>query len=182
MILKRSHLAREFAQSLASAVSSAGFRAAFAELRGGTTRYNSYAPVGGLMREHLSAFLEKKQLDVPSEDVRFDWEGAQRKSGTQVHSYPLLGTWAHPDAAVLRPFTCAIEWDTEAKPLESRFKQRLMKAAVHSLSGAYDATLFIYLLTPGSKGRGYVEDGEPTSSRLLAHLAVHGVITAFVRS
>ncbi len=132
--------------------------------------------------EHIRALLRGHVQG--GEEFVFDWEGnAERVRGTQQHSYPLLGTWAHPDAAVLRPFTCALEFDREPGGSMdwSHFKACLMKAACHVLSRAYDAALFIYTLRrPGSTAAIYTEDDSEHTVELLASLRSRGLVVAIV--
>lgn len=118
------------------------------------------------------------------EEFVFDWEGnGERARGTQQHSYPLLGTWAHPDAAVLRPFTCAIEFDREpAGSMDwSHFKSCLMKSACHVLCRAYDATLFVFTLRrPQSTPAIYLDDESHHTAELLGGLRSRGLVVAIV--
>lgn len=132
----------------------------------------------------LTAFLGDHKINDPG---KFAYEGA----GKGGLAYQLLGTEAHPDAAVLSPFRCAIEFDRQGASGWSDFKTALLKAAVHSISGAYDATLFVYTLRRTEASlQNYLEDYEPPwlpsdvavapTQTLLSRLTELGVVWAFV--
>lgn len=128
--------------------------------------------------------LIEKQIAVMANDLKLspalfhtDFEGNTRK-GKQMHSYPLLGTWCHPDAAVLAPFRCAVEYDRQpAGSKTSHLKERLGKTAAHVLSGAYDAAIQVYLphADSGHNAETYMADGVGTTTRFLQKLNELGV-------
>lgn len=168
---------REFARSIVAAI------------QGGWTippPGANYQPITLALESHLTDFLAKKGLGPG----RVDYEGAKRKRGSQVHSYPLLGTWTHPDAAVLEPFRCAFEFDLE-KSTSSPFKTALLKAAAHALCGRYDSVVFLYFLKSSNPQAPYFSDNSspagPSSDSsvsntrtLLTHLEENGVFVALV--
>ena len=168
---------REFARSVVAAI------------QGGWTippPGADYKPATLALESHLTSFLSKKGLGPG----RVDYEGAKRKRGSQEHSYPLLGTWTHPDAAVLEPFRCAFEFDLE-KSTPSPFKAALLKAAAHALCGRYDSVVFLYFLKASNPQAPYFSDNsspaEPSSSSsvsntrtLLTHLEENGLFVALV--
>ncbi|MCA9644597.1 MAG: hypothetical protein KC492_28090 [Myxococcales bacterium] len=132
----------------------------------------------------LEKFLEEKNVAT---EARFVIEGV----GCGELSYPLLGTDTYPDAAVLGAFRCAIEFDRQPASGWSHFKGALLKAAAHSISGAYDATLFVYTLRrkdtePGQYLEDYGEGRPPPdvavapTQTLLSRLTELGVVWAFV--
>lgn len=131
---------------------------------------------------HIEKLLRGHVKD--GQDTLFDWEGnAARARGSQLHSYPLLGTSTHPDAAVLRPFTCAIEFDREPSGSVdwSHFKFGLMKAACHVLSRAYDATLYVFTLRrPNSTPAIYLNAQCHHTTELLTGLRSRGLVVAVV--
>jgi hypothetical protein len=93
----------------------------------------------------------------PADQVELDYEGAERV-GPEQRNYWLFGAMAQPDAAVLRPFRCAIEYDLQPPraPHWSAFRRCLGKTVLHVLSGAYDAALQVYVLTnPSQKPEHY---------------------------
>ncbi len=114
--------------------------------------------------------------------IHFDFEGNSRKPGTQRHSYPLLGAWTHPDAAVLEPFRAAIEFDRGPVGTgRSHFKTCLMKAACHVLSGAYDASLLVFILRRPDEVPSYLSGDDPKyTSELLSMLSARGLVVAIV--
>ena len=174
MMLMRSHYARDFAQTLGTEMTNQPLLGALRDAQS-QGEHKALVPY---ITESLNAFLEKKGVIHSPEDILLDWEGnVERPLGTQAYGYPLLGARTYPDAAVLRPFTCAFEFDREGGP--AKFKERFMKAAVHVLSGAYDACLLVYMLKSGSTAQ-YTEDGETHSSRLLANLEAHGLFVTFI--
>ncbi len=127
---------------------------------------------------HLKKFVAARSQPSGSAAPLFDWEGNGDRKGPQAHSYELLGTGAHPDAAVLQPFTCALEFDRQAATRGASYlKERLMKSACHVLSGAYDAALFVYLLgRQGDTKENYLGDENPFTRQLLASLRLHGLV------
>lgn len=113
--------------------------------------------------------------------VLFDWEGNSARKHAQQHSYDLLGTGAHPDAAVLRPFRCALEFDRQGGTnRRSHFKECLMKAACHVLSGAYDAALIVYLLLPEERAANIFDKKSSCDRRLMTELERAGLMCKFV--
>ncbi|MCB9589640.1 MAG: hypothetical protein H6718_29770 [Polyangiaceae bacterium] len=145
---------------------------------------NEHGSIEGRGKALLKKFL--KENKVKGAPV-FVVEGA----GKGGLSYQLLGTDGFPDAAVLSPFRCAIEFDRQSTKGWSQFKDALLKAAAHSMSGAYDATLFVYTLKRKEAWSGnYLEDygeGRPPpdvavapTQTLLSRLTELGVVWAFV--
>ncbi|MFO0564302.1 MAG: hypothetical protein U0263_01495 [Polyangiaceae bacterium] len=174
-MLKRSTNAFDFAALLATE-----FQGKLSsKVRAAAVAGDEHKALASDVRRLLEAHLESKSHT----DVIFDWEGNTRPSGTQQHSYPLFGTYAHPDAAVLSPFTCAIEFDREPgdRPDWSHFKVSLMKAACHVLSRAYDASLFVYTLRRAdSSASAYLSDESSHTRELLATLRASGMVVAIV--
>ncbi|MCA9632068.1 MAG: hypothetical protein KC766_30650 [Myxococcales bacterium] len=175
---QRRQLALEFATRLAREC-----EGAWAEyVRSGDGDEHGKIDVHG--EELLKKFVKEKNI-TGSPD--FVVEGA----GKGGLSYQLLGTDAYPDAAVLSPFRCAIEFDRQSASGWSHFKDALLKAAAHSISGAYDATLFVYTLRRKEAWAGnYLDDygeGQPPpgvsvapTQTLLSRLTELGVVWAFV--
>ncbi len=128
--------------------------------------------------DHLQKFVASRAGRGETPSPLFDWEGNATREWAQAHSYELLGTGAHPDAAVLQPFTCALEFDRQAATRGASYlKERLMKSACHVLSGAYDAALFVYLLgRQGDTKENYLGDENPFTRQLLASLRLHGLV------
>lgn len=174
-----------FAEDLAGKLAEGGAAKAIWE---GVSDCSEHKRISGYVIEVLDPLVHDLVKDgwLPKDAKgRFDWEGRNRPRGElQEHSYFLLGTGAHPDAAVLEPFTVAFEFDREpAKPDTAHFKACLMKAAVHVLCGAYDATVFIYTLTrKGSTANTYIDDPDDPACthQLLRTLRGHGLVVQFV--
>lgn len=101
-----------------------------------------------------------RQQEISTDGARVDFEGNTARMERQGHSYPLLGTWTHPDAAVLSPFTVALEFDREVESI-SKFKQCLSKTMCHVLSGAYNAAVQVIVLREGSTKDTYLADESP---------------------
>lgn len=152
-------------------------------LRRAAAGQGEHKVVASDIEEALLKFLKRKGLPAGQDDYLFDFEGRERPRGVrQVHSYELLGTWTHPDAAVLRPFALAIEFDREHETGRSHFKTALMKTACHVMSGAYDAAVQVLVVRQsGSSADVYGDDGSDYTGRLLDVLRAHGVVTIFVR-
>lgn len=177
------HLAREFGCRLASAVASDPWATRIRECA-----QDEHKAAGQDVETLLTRFL--LEHGIADEGV-VDWEGKKRSRGVlQQQSYALLGTWTHPDLAVVAPFTCAVEFDREDDTWAG-YKQSLMKAACHVLSGAYDAVVHVFTLTyADSSASIYLQDAGPTTftgnqpnastRQLLATLQAYGVVTAFV--
>lgn len=179
-MLNRSMAARGFAELLATRFQSDLARKVRAASLEGEEHKQLAGDVEALLRVH------SKQWGY-TDSCLFDWEGNKnREPGTQQHSYPLLGTYAHPDAAVLKPFTCALEFDREPGERQdwSHFKASMMKAACHVLSRAYDATLFVYTLRRAdSSATAYLEGEESQHTKeLLSSLRASGLVVAVVPS
>jgi hypothetical protein len=175
-VINRSFLAREFASMLAEALSSGSL----ARVLRGAPPQEEHKDVTPYVPRYVEQLLRKRGLHDLTNDILVDYEGQLKRKSPQERSYPVLGTWTHPDAAVLRPFTCAIEIDRSGSL--SHFKAALMKAAVHVLSGAYDASLLVYILEAGHSKRDYISDGEPQTVQLLEHLSASGLRLAFARA
>ena len=179
VMLYRATYAVEFAESLASTIQEGLASKVRRAVAAGDDEHKALADdVQTILREHLKKWGYE-------DDGLFDWEGNKgRVPGSQQHSYPLLGTSAHPDAAVLSPFTVAMEFDREPAEKQdwSHFKFCLMKAACHALSRAYDATLFVFTLRrKDSKAGTYLDDSEsPHTKELLSSLRTRGLVIAIV--
>ena len=128
----------------------------------------------------LEQFLNRPDIDSGELGLHYDWEGNRKRKGKQGHSYPLLGTYAHPDSAVLRPFRCAFEFDREHHPQGVFFKQALLKTAVHVLSGAYDAAILVFLLKDGSSPETYHNDGSQYTQQLRRRFEEQGIYACMV--
>lgn len=174
MPVTHSHLARKFAQGISEAFASQQFHEA---LRSAMPQYEHKA-TSHQIRAYLDEFLKAESAGSALTATLFDWEGNDQREGKQEHSYPVIGTWTHPDAAVLRPFTCAFEFDREATSGSDSFKTALMKASVHVLSGAYEACVLVYILQPRPVLYKYVEDGSDHTRRLLETLRANGLFVA----
>ncbi len=126
------------------------------------------------VREHLDELLK----GVSGVLV---WEGNPSKEKKERYSYQVLGALTFPDAAVLSPFTCAFEFDREARrgSDKSSFKRALMKASVPVLSGKYDACVLIFSLQSGTVRTAYRDDNERTKE-LLAFLEKRGLYVALI--
>jgi len=145
--------------------------------------------IGDVLKELLDAkvaALTEAGALPPGTEGRVDWEGRKRATTErQAQSYPILGTWTHPDAAVVAPFTLAIEFDREPTSADySHFKECLLKAAVHVLSGAYDASLLVFALKREESSPeiylNYEEDTLGYTARLLEILKSHGLHVLFL--
>lgn len=89
---------------------------------------------------NLDSELEK----LAGRGAMFSTEG--RGKAAKLRNYELLGTGAFPDAAVVWPFRCAVEYDRQPNPTNSsHLKTTLLKTAAHVLSGAYDAAVHVFL-------------------------------------
>ena len=168
-----SHLARKFAHDISQAFTSTQFRK---KLRPPFEEHKATAP---LVRQHLERFLKTESRDEALRDILFDWEGNDRRGRKQENSYPILGTWTHPDAAVLRPFKCAFEFDREKKQGTSGFKDALMKASVHVLSGAYEACVLVFILLPGLNPYEYLYEKSKYTRKLIKTLEANGLYVSF---
>jgi hypothetical protein len=128
-----------------------------------------------LIRRRLEQFLKTESRDEALQDILFDWEGNDRRGREQKLKYPILGTLAYPDAAVLRPLRCAFEFDREKKQGTSGFKNALMKASVHVLSGAYEACVLVFILLPGLSPHEYLDEKSKNTRRLVKTLGAKGL-------
>ena len=167
-----SHLARKFAHDISQAFTSTQFRK---KLR----PFEEHKATAPLIRQYLKRFLKTESRDEAPQDIIFDWEGKDRQGRKQDRSYPILGTSAYPDAAVLRPFKCAFEFDREKKQGTSGFKDALMKASVHVLSGAYEACVLVFILLPGLNPYEYLHDERKYTGKLLNTLQASGLYVSF---
>ena len=82
---------------------------------------------------------------------------------------------------MLSPFRCAFEFDREEEGGGAGFKDALMKASVHILSGRYKACVLFYVLRPGSSHK-YLDDGSPHTQRLMKGLRRKGLEVALIRN
>jgi hypothetical protein len=80
---------------------------------------------------------------------------------------------------VLRPFRCAFEFDREKKQGAVDFKDALMKAAVHVLSGAYEACVLVFILLPGLNPYEYLDDKNKHTRQLRKTLQANGLYVSF---
>jgi hypothetical protein len=174
-VLTRRIRALEFADALARQINATPWR----QVLRAADESAEHKALASYIDEYLVQFLQ--QHDSNPQERLFDWEGNSARTWAQSHSYELLGTWAHPDAAVLRPFSCALEFDRQPPTKGASYlKERLMKAACHVLSGAYDASLFVYILNrTGETGKAYLES-HPFTKQLLDSLRAHGLVVALV--
>lgn len=169
---ERTHVARAFAEALKQHCQTDWAESLRSELSGG----QEHKTLAGRIKDLAGPYANPLQ-------VRFDFEGnSKRKRGSQQHSYPLLGTWTHPDAAVLEPFRCAIEFDRERSGNDrSHFKTCLLKAACHVLSGAYEASLLVFTLRRPDTAPSYLSGEDPWfTSELLSQLTPRGLVVAIV--
>ena len=168
----RSHLARKFAHDTRQAFMSTPFRK---NLR----PFEEHKTTAPLIRRHLERFLQTEPRAEALRDILLDWEGNDRREGKQEYSYRILGTSTWPDAAVLRPFKCAFEFDREKKQGTSRFKDALMKASVHVLSGRYEACVLVFILLPGLNPYEYLHDEGKYTQKLVKMLEANGLYVSF---
>ncbi len=91
-------LAREFAGYLASKVPNGSLEQTIRSARPN----EEHKALGPATSELLREFLATHGLNPESALV--DWEGNAQRRGLQQQSYSLLGTWTHPDLAVVAPF------------------------------------------------------------------------------
>ena len=152
MSFKIPNPAREFAQGIVETFSTPRLRKV---LHGSV--YAEHKAAAKPIREYLRKFVNAKWTGPAPAVEMFDSEGDRRRRGKQERSYPILGTSSWPDAAVIHPFKCAFEFDREAHPGSSHFKNALMKASVHVLSGAYEACVFVYILGPKGTRQSYLD-------------------------
>jgi hypothetical protein len=141
--------------------------------------FEEHKDTAPLIRRRLQRFLKTESKDKALQDVLFDWEGNDRRGREQKLKYPILGTLAYPDAAVLRPFKCAFEFDREKKQGTSGFKNALMKASVHVLSGAYEACVLVFILLPGLNPHEYLRDKSKHTRKLVKTLGAKGLYVSF---
>ena len=167
-----SHLARKFARDIRQAFMSTQFRKKWRPFE----EHKATAP---LIRRHLKRFLRTESTGETAQEVLLDWEGEDRRGRRQDRSYPILGTSTWPDAAVLRPFTCACEFDGEKKQGTVDFKDALMKASVHVLSGRYQACLLVFILLPGLDPYEYLHDESKYTQKLVKMLEANGLYVSF---
>jgi hypothetical protein len=168
----RSQLARKFAQEISQAFKSTPFRK---KLR----PFEEHKATAPLIRRHLKRFLRTESTDETPQEILLDWEGKDRRGRRQDRSYPILGTSTWPDAAVLRPFRCALEFDREKKQGTVDFKDALMKASVHVLSGRYQACLLVFILLPGLDPYEYLHDESKYTQKLVKMLEAKGLYVSF---
>lgn len=180
-------LARDFGNTLARKVACDPLAR---NIRGTTSNQREHQEIGDEVEQMLRTFLEARSLGTEAKIV--DWEGKTRQRGVrQQQSYSLLGTWTHPDLAVVAPFTVAVEFDREGDSWAG-YKLSLMKAACHVLSGAYDAVVHVFILKYRDSERAtyLLDEAAPMTSsgekpnvftrQLMANLGAHGVVPAFV--
>jgi hypothetical protein len=176
MAFKSSNPARKFAQGISEAFSAQRFRKGLRK----AVRQSEQKAAAKPIREYLHEFLKAEWAGSALPAASFDWEGKYRRQLKQSRSYPILGTWTWPDAAVLRPFRCAFEFDREPRLGVSHFKTALMKASVHVLSGNYKACVFVYFLHPGRTQHGYLDPSCQYTQRLMKTLRAKGLYVAMV--
>jgi len=176
MPFKDTNLVRKFAQHIAKKLSQPPLREKLLDADLGF----EHRAVGEDLRKYLSEFLKAQAAEsvLPSSEV--DWEGDQRNASELKRNYQIVGIWTFPDAAVLAPFTCAFEFDREPKGGGSGFKDALMKAAVHVLSGAYDACVLVYLLSAGHATHKYLNDGSDHTEQLILALQTAGLYVTLI--
>lgn len=130
------------------------------------------------IEKELAEFIGERGLSAGNS--RFDWEGNSARRLPQKHSYVLLGTGAHPDAAVLSPFKCALEFDREHTKGFSHLKSALSKTACHVLSGAYEAAILVFTLERSASADAYIRDKSAHTEAYLQNLRASGVVLAIV--
>jgi hypothetical protein len=172
---RHSDLARKFAQRIGKQFPSGRFHRVLQKASPQSEQKDLAEPIA----EFLRVFRKVEHAESLPKS-RYDWEGNYERKSEQELSYKIHGTWAYPDAAVLGPFTCAFEFDREPEGGGVHFKEQLMKAAVHVLSGAYDACVFVYLLRAGSRASTYLADRSVYSRTLLKKLRDVGLYLSIV--
>lgn len=176
-MLHRTVTAIQFAEAFATRCQHADWRNILTAPASEQEEHKVLAPA---MRAYLDTFLHDNHAGhAGGGNVLFDWEGNSTRTWAQSHSYDLLGTSTHPDAAILQPFTCAFEFDRESSGGVSQFKAKVLKAAAHVLSKAYDASVLVYVLRRSTKD-AHIEDKSPYTAELLRTLRGHGLFVAFV--
>jgi hypothetical protein len=172
---RHSELARRFAHRISKRLLSGRFREALQKARPQEEQKALARPIEVCLQE-----FRKTEHAESLRNSRYDWEGNYERKSEQGMSYKIYGAWAYPDAAVLGPFTCAFEFDREPEGGGAHFKEQLMRAATHVLSGAYDACVFVYLLRPGSRASTYLADRSAYSRTLLKKLRDAGLYLGIV--
>jgi len=175
MAFKRRNPAHEFARGIIEAFSAPRFRKA---LHGAA--YAEHKAAAKPIREYLKKFVKANWIGSAPPVEIYDCEGDYRRHGKQERSYSILGTSTWPDAAVIRPFRCAFEFDREKHPGSSHFKNALMKASAHVLSGAYEACVFVYILVPTGTQHGYSDLRCKNTQRLIRTLRAKGLYVAIL--
>jgi hypothetical protein len=122
------------------------------------------------IERYLKDFLKNEYAPAKPPKPLFDWEGKDRKRKRSERYYPVLGTSAYPDAAVLIPFKCAFEFDRGKKLESARFRTAFMKASVHVLSGYYKACLLVYILRQKPNHHEYLKDDGRNTKKLIHRL------------
>jgi len=133
------------------------------------------------IERYLNAFIKGGTTEKVHQPALFDWEGRDRGKEPCDRYYEVLGSRSYPDAAVLSPFRCAFEFDREPKKSGSSFKDALMKAAVHVLSGAYEACVLAYILPARSKRPRYLARQSEFTRRLIKRFQAVGLYVTFIR-
>lgn len=181
----RKALAVEFAEEVAKELKK---RATAELLQKAKATQGEAKATAEVVQQYLAKFVKKHAEDLPDgAEPEYIWEG-RGEGGESDRGYWLLGTMTHPDSAVVEPFTVAFEFDRErpsGKSSESysHFKDCLMKAAVHVLSGAYDATVLVYSLERSDSTEAtYLNDRDEFihTGHLMATLAGFGMVVAIV--
>jgi hypothetical protein len=131
--------------------------------------------------ERIKQFLQKELSEHNLPEILFDFEGNPHRTRKQERThYTILGTSTFPDSAIIKPFRCAFEFDRELNSGTSEFKNVLMKASVHVLSGAYDACVLFFVLKSGNPPFDYLGDKSPHTRQLIATLKSFGLYVCFV--
>lgn len=178
MSTRGTKLSRKFALGISKAFSSPQFRKPLLKATPGFEPKDKY--VAKRIQGYLKAFMNVEDAQSTLAKPLYDWEGKGRRGSGPKRYYPILGFKSFPDAAVLAPFKCAFEFDREPRRQGSGFKTTLMKAAVHVLSGAYDACVFVYILQPRSSRHTYLEDGSSHTRILIKTLEAAGLFVTFI--
>ena len=176
MTLDSKILARKFAMSISHKISESR------ELKNALKKspFDEHKLSVAFIMQHLEQFLEKEFGANNRQEILFDFEGDKHRRKKQERSYAVLGTSAFPDSALLKPFRCAFEFDRETFSGSSRFKSPLMKAAVHVLSGAYDACVLVFVMKSNVTPFNYLGDNSSYTNQLVEVLQEYGLFITFV--
>jgi hypothetical protein len=173
--MNHSEVARRFAKRISEEFSSGRFREVLQKAAPQNEQKDLAKPIGA----YLEGFRNPEHAESLPKPW-YAWEGDNRRRSAQERRYDIFGARAFPDAAILGPFRCALEFDREPVRGGAHFKRELMKAAVHVLSGAYDACVFVYILRPASDHTVYLDDRNANSTGLFKKLRDAGLHVSLV--